>query len=209
MITVRAFSVGLMGTNAYIVTDTETNEAAVIDPGFDDAHLTSALDEYDEGKVRYILLTHGHFDHIGAAELYAKKYNAQIVISEEDSEFLSEPSLNLAGEFNLSLEPFKADIILSDGDVLKLGNTEFSFILTPGHTKGSGCFVFSDDNVIFSGDTLFLSSIGRTDFPTGNTGEMLKSLRKLRNLEGDYTVYPGHDSSTKLSYEREKNPYLR
>ena len=209
MISVREFSVGLMGTNAYIVTDNETQEVAVIDPGFDDAHLTSALDEYDADKIRYILLTHGHFDHIGAAKQYAEKYNAKIVISDLDSEFLFEPALNLCGAFGLSLKPFTADIRLYDEDVLELGETEFSFIHTPGHTRGSGCYVFEDDKVIFSGDTLFLASMGRTDFPTGDANDMIESLHILRDLEGDYKVYPGHDQSTTLSYERVNNPYMK
>ena len=208
MITVRAFSVGLMGTNSYLVTDASTNEALVIDPGFEDAHLTSALDEFDEGKIRYILLTHGHFDHIGAAKFYADKYNAKIVVSDLDSDFLYEPALNLCGAFGLSLKPFAADIRLYDEDVLKLGETEFCFLHTPGHTKGSGCFVFNEDKVIFSGDTLFFTSMGRTDFPTGDPDAMIKSLHLLRDLEGDFKVYPGHDRSTTLSYERQHNPYL-
>ena len=209
MITVRAFSVGLMGTNTYLVTDTDTNEVAVIDPGFDDVHLTSTLDEYDVEKVRYVLLTHGHFDHIGAAKYYAEKYDAKIVISSLDSDFLTDPSLNLSSHFGLLLEPFSADITLSDGDLLTLGSTTFKFIHTPGHTRGSGCFVFEDDRIIFSGDTLFFCSMGRTDFPTSNPLDMFISLCHLRDLEGDYKVFPGHDRSTTLSYERANNPYFQ
>ena len=209
MIEIKTFPVGFMGTNAYLVQDSATKEAAVIDPGFADDDLTKALDEIPEGKLRYVLLTHGHFDHIGGAEFYAKRYGAKIVISCGDAEFLSDKSLNLCGLVSMDLAPFCADIEISQGDKLTLGETEFYFLLTPGHTRGSGCFVFEADRVIFSGDTLFYGSMGRTDFPTSNPLQMVASLHTLRDLEGDYKVYPGHDISTTLSLERSQNPYLR
>ena len=107
------------------------------------------------------------------------------------------------------LEPFSADMYILDGDVLGLGRSKFSFMLTPGHTRGSGCFVFEEDGVIFSGDTLFFSSIGRTDFPTSDPVQMQNSLKKLASFTKDYTVYPGHNQITTLNREKENNPYLK
>lgn len=208
MIDVKNFQVGLMGTNAYVITDEETSEVALVDPGCTDSALTEYLDSVSD-RIKYILLTHGHFDHIGGALEYAKKYNAKIVISSLEEDFLSDNDLNLSALFSRPLAPVKADVLLKDREVLMLGNTSFSFLHTPGHTKGSGCFVFEDDRAIFSGDTLFFSSMGRTDFPTGDPLTMMSSLRKLRDLEGDFKVYPGHDRITILSREREENPYLR
>ena len=210
MITVKKYQVGIMSTNAYVITDAATGEVAVIDPGFEDSRLTQHLDEAGSEKVKYILLTHGHFDHIGHAAEYARRYNADIVISNEEKDFLQDENLNLSCMFHTgALAPFEADLYLCDDDVITLGDCKLKFILTPGHTKGSGCFVCESDRLIFSGDTLFYCSMGRTDFPTGSPRLMSESLSRLRALEGDYKVYPGHDRSTTLSFERANNPYMR
>ena len=208
MIDVKSFPVGYMGTNAYVITDKDTGDVALVDPGSTDSALSEYIDSVSD-NIKYILLTHGHFDHIGGAGEYADKHDAKIVISSLEEDFLTDNNLNLSCMFFRPLDPIKADITLNDGDILTLGNTAFKFIHTPGHTKGSGCFVFEADRAIFSGDTLFFSSMGRTDFPTGDPLTMLTSLRRLRDLEGDYKVYPGHDRTTTLSRERDSNPYLR
>ena len=209
MIDVKTFPVGYLGTNAYVVTEKDTGETLIVDPGCVDSSLTNYLDSIPSEKIKFILLTHGHFDHIGGAGEYAKKYKAKIVISQKDSVFLSDNTLNLSSMFSRPLEPLKADITLNEGDVLSLGGTNFYFMHTPGHTQGSGCFIFPDENIIFSGDTLFYLSMGRTDFPTSNPAQMIESLGRLSDLSGDYTVYPGHDRATTLNTERERNPYLR
>ena len=108
--------------------------------------------------------------------------------------------------FGGPLEPFSADILLNDGGILKLGKTNIEFMHTAGHTCGSGCYIV--DSYIFSGDTLFRNSIGRIDFPTGDHDEIIRSLKKLSALDGDYTVYTGHGMSTTLEYERNNNPYM-
>lgn len=210
MIEVKAFSVGSLGTNCYVVTHKETGETAVVDPGGDNLSLMGYLDEIGEENIKYILLTHGHYDHIASAKKLSDKYSADIVISEDEEIFLRDENLNLAGLIGcFDYTPFYADILLSDGDKLALGDTEFTFILTSGHTLGSGCYVFSEDRILFSGDTLFAGSIGRTDFPTSDYSEMLRSLRKLRNLTGDFKLYPGHNSTSTLQYEREHNMFMR
>ncbi len=208
MIDVKVFPVGALGTNAYVITDKETGKAAVIDPGFADKKLTAALDEIGEDNLEYILLTHGHFDHIGAVAEYEQKYGPQIVISALDAPFLSDNSLNLSCKLYRGLTSVCADVTLNDNDVLTLGNTKLRFILTPGHTQGSGCFISEEDRIIFSGDTLFYRSVGRSDFVTSNPDDLLKSLKRLADLQGDYRVLPGHDMETTLSDERVYNPYL-
>ncbi len=210
MIEVKAFSVGSLGTNCYVVTHKETGETAVVDPGGDNLSLMGYLDEIGEENIKYILLTHGHYDHIASAKKLSDKYSADIVISEDEEIFLRDENLNLAGFLGcICYEPFSADILLADGDKLALGDAEFTFILTSGHTLGSGCYVFPEDRILFSGDTLFAGSIGRTDFPTSDYTEMIRSLKKLRDLKGDFRLYPGHNSSSTLDYERKHNMFMR
>ena len=209
MIDVKTFQVGSLGTNCYVVTDKATGEALVVDPGGVSAGLMTALEKAGEENIKYILLTHGHYDHIKSAKELSERFDADIVIGEKEETFLFDENLNLAPFLGcINFTPFEADIRLSEGDKLSLGETEFTFIETPGHTVGSGCFILSKDNVIFSGDTLFRESMGRTDFPTGSPMDMLRSLRRLKELRGDYKVYPGHNASTTLSYERENNMYM-
>lgn len=208
MIDIQSFQVSVMGTNCYVITDRATGATAVVDPGAVSEKLTEILKSMGNENIKYILLTHGHFDHMGAAEEYARVFDAKIVISEADEPFLSDDSLNLGSMAASPVKPFGADIKLTDGDTVELGDTTLRFMLTPGHTQGSGCYISEEDKIIFSGDTLFCGSMGRTDFPTGDLWVMMKSLRRLRDLEGDYRVYPGHDCSTTLGYEREHNMYL-
>ena len=127
MIDVKAFTVGVMGTNAYVIEDKDTGAVAVIDPGFADSELTAYLDSIGKDKIKYILLTHGHFDHIGGAFYYSRRYDAEIVISEQDEDFLGDDSLNLGSMVSSPLEPFCADTILADGDKLTLGNTDYFY----------------------------------------------------------------------------------
>ena len=209
MINVRTFTLGIMSTNTYVITDKTTGESALIDPACKDDALTEYLLSLGKDKIRYILLTHGHFDHIAGAGFYADMFSAKIVISLAEEPFLHDNNLNLSALFgNSQLACCNADITLKGGDKLMLGESEFQFMLTPGHTAGSGCFVFAEDRIIFSGDTLFCRSMGRVDFPTGNPSQMITSLHRLRDMQGDYKVYPGHDRPTILSDERKLNPYF-
>ncbi len=209
MIDIKCIGVGSLCTNCYIVKDMATSKTAIVDPGGVNPKLITALDEIGEENIDYILLTHGHFDHIAGVNVIIEKYNPQVVISEDEEIFLADLSLNLAEFLGCyDYKPIYADIKLSNGDVLGLGETEFKFMKTAGHTVGSGCYVFCEDRVIFSGDTLFCESIGRTDFPTGDLREMHKSLMKLRSLQGDYKVYPGHNNNTTLEHERQYNMYM-
>ncbi|MBR6005143.1 MAG: MBL fold metallo-hydrolase, partial [Clostridia bacterium] len=162
-------------------------------------------------KVKYVLLTHGHFDHILGTRGIQMQYGASVVIHKDDSAMLSDAALNLArinGAENV-FNPVMPDIVVDDGDSLFLGGTEIKVIHTPGHTKGSVCYIIEDEKTIFSGDTHFCHTGGRTDFPGGSTEELKNSLKKLVALEGDYRVLPGHNRETNLDSERTRNIFIR
>ena len=207
MIDVKITMVGELATNCYIITDTHTGEKAIIDPGATSPSVRGIIKNSPD-KIQYVLRTHGHFDHIGYVSTLKKETNAKIAISRQDSDCLSKPERNLSHKFfGRKPEAVEPDILLEEGDTLKLGNSEIKFILTPGHSSGSGCYIV--DNQIFTGDTIFRLSIGRTDLPTGSYREIVKSLKRIASLEGEYYIYPGHGEATMLSYEKNFNPYLK
>lgn len=194
-------------TNTYIVTDEETGETAVVDPSLSETKLIVKL---KDKKVKYILLTHGHFDHIGGVNFVKEETGAKIVVHKEDAEMLCDSDKNeFKRSFGYDMPPIYADILVEDGAEIMLGNSKIKVLHTPGHTKGGVCYIFTDDRVLFSGDTLFKLTAGRTDLYGGDARTELKSLLKIGDLEGDYIVYPGHDDSTTLQFERENNRYMR
>ncbi len=203
-ITVQKLVLGDLATNTYIVTDTESGECAVVDPAVESASLLANL---ENKNVKYILLTHGHFDHIGGANAVKSKTGAQVVIHKKEEPFLSQSSLNLF--VDNEIKAISADILTNDGTEIPFGDGAIRVLHTPGHTIGGVCYIFENDRVIFSGDTLFNLTAGRTDLPTGNPREELMSLAKIAALEGDYAVYPGHEASTTLNFERENNRYMK
>lgn len=203
---IDTIAVGPLGTNCYIVTD-ENKTGIIIDPGFEEWKISSVIEKNDY-KIEYIILTHGHYDHFSAVEKIKGKTNARVVIYEEDAAFLTNPDLSLLSWFDaLKEKTITADITVNEKISLESGELSFSFIHTPGHTPGSMCIKV--ENTLFSGDTLFRLSIGRTDLPMGSQFEIEKSLKKLSQINEDLTVYPGHMDGTTLSYEKQNNPYLR
>ena len=193
-------------TNCFILS-ARSGECAVIDPGEFPA-VDRKLRSMGISELSYILLTHGHFDHIGGAKKLKESYGGKIVISREDEKFFTDPSLSLGGDFGMIEDfPEKADLTIADGDTIMLGECAIKVMATPGHTIGSVCYIA--DDLIFSGDTLFASSCGRTDFKTGNSMQMMKSLKALSYLPGDYQVLPGHMEFTTLETERKRNPYIK
>lgn len=200
---IKILEMGYIGTNCYVVSDEQKN-CAIIDCDGDTTALYSYIDQNDLNPT-HILLTHGHFDHIGAVEEVQEKYGCLVCACEKEIPLLASPELNASNMSHrpLSLTP---DVTVKEGDSVTVGDLEFKIMETPGHTEGSICFVIA--NTIFSGDTLFLGSCGRVDFPTGDAKTMMDSLKRLKNLEGDYVVYPGHGPSTTLEYERKTNPFM-
>ncbi len=207
MIKIERFVVGEIGANCYFVRDDEAKSAFLVDTGDYSFELEKRIKEFGAEKVKYILLTHGHLDHIGYASEMRKKFpSAKIVIGKDDAHFTNEDDLNLAWQFGMTMEHFDADILVEDGSELAFGTDKIKVMATPGHTKGGVCYILGDS--IFTGDTLFRGCIGRTDFPTGDRNDMIHSLRKLSALEGNYKVYCGHDSVTSLDFERKNNIYM-
>ncbi len=197
---------GPLPTNCYLLTDDITGETAVIDPGFENSELSNAILAIGAENVTSILLTHGHFDHIIGVSAIKRLTHAKVYIYSDDMMFTADNSLNLSSMISAPMEPFTADEVLNNGDVIKLGVLDIHVMHTPGHTIGSCCYLV--ENAIFTGDTLMKCSCGRTDFPTGSYPQIIDSLQKLRNLEGDYHIYPGHESETTLEYERKNNPFM-
>ena len=197
---------GPFGTNCYVAVD-ENGRAAVIDPGLYAPELQTLLRE-KTAAVETILLTHGHADHISGAAALREATGAPISIHTLDNDFTDGP-LCMADECGYPFAPFRADRLLEDGDTVAFGKETMTVLHTPGHTPGSVCFLHGDDRVLFSGDTLFCLTAGRTDFPRGSHDDLMQSLRRLRDLDGDFTVYPGHERATRLDAERKRNFFMR
>ena len=198
---------GMVATNCYLLCNTDTKECVLIDPA-DNAGKISEMIEQSGCTLKGILLTHGHFDHIMAADEVRDKYNVKVYASAEEKNTLSTPHINLGEAYGMNLS-VKADIWHNDGDVLNLAGFDIKAIHTPGHTVGGCCYYFPYQNVVFSGDTLFCTSVGRTDFPKGSAAQIIRSIKeKLLPLPDETTVYTGHNDITTIGTERMYNPYL-
>ena len=202
---VESIVLGSIGTNCYIVTNEETKECFAVD-------MAECPQEYvnyikNNGlEMKALFLTHGHFDHIGGVKAVFEKTGAKVLISKEDEPMLSSSKLSLAAFCGGVQNNTAAYGNVADGDVITLGESKIKVIATPGHTKGGVCYVC--DNNVFTGDTMFFCSCGRTDFPGGSSQEIMQSLKKIADLKGDLTVYPGHDRFSSLDFERANNPFL-
>ena len=196
---VKLLRVGPIGTNCYILEDDQTNLAAVIDPGDEPELIQEALEK--EGvEVRYLLLTHGHYDHTTAVPALHRVYpQADIYIHQADANGAGSTLFPLAGEVD--------DLKLYDeGDVIRLGDHEIQVLHTPGHSPGSVTLKVED--VLFTGDTLFAGSCGRTDLRGGSYEQIMQSLKRLGEVKGDFHVCPGHEATSTLERERRSNPFL-
>lgn len=198
-----SLAVGLIGTNCYLLSDdTAGNAAAIVDPGGSADQILAKIKQ-DNLDVKMILLTHGHFDHVlGVQDILAAYPGLPVYITETDY-----PEARDGGQFGYSMGEVDSVRFYDEGDTVELGNLKIDVLRTPGHTPGSVTLRVED--VLFTGDTLFCGSCGRTDFPGGSFADMQRSLKRLADLPGDYRVYPGHESSTTLDYERKYNPFMQ
>ena len=197
---VKVLQVGPIGTNCYILEDEKARAAAIIDPGDEAGRILQVIED-DGMDVKYILLTHGHYDHTTAVpQLHKALPQAEIYIHRADANGAGSQLFPLAGQI--------PDLKFYDeGDTLALGDMTIQVLHTPGHSKGSVTLKVGD--VLFCGDTLFAGSCGRTDLAGGSYAEIMASLKKLGQLPGDYHVCPGHDVTSTLERERRSNPFLR
>jgi len=207
---VIAMPVGELAANCYIVYCENTKKAVVIDPGAEGQRVLNRI-QYEGLKVEYILLTHGHFDHIGAVKFLKEQVGATVAIHSGDAEALTDASINLSafmGEHSVQVPP---DLLLKERDVLTIGDIKMEVLHTPGHSEGSACFVVNSPvKAVFTGDTLFQGSIGRSDFPGGSYDQLISSIKdKLMVLGDDYTIYPGHGLKSTIGTERTANPFIR
>ena len=201
--TIQTLQVGPIMTNCYLLCDEEARVCALIDPG-DDAERVEKLVEQSGCALRYILLTHGHFDHTSAVRPLLERHpEVTVYIHEKDA------VEGRGGELLFTRVGEENQRYYKEGDKLTVGGLTLDVLETPGHSQGSVCLLVEGQNVIFAGDTLFRCSCGRCDFPGGDYRAMLRSLGRLGKLEGQYTVYPGHDEATDMDYERKYNPYMK
>ena len=207
---VAHYVVGPVATNCYFMIAEDTKEAIVIDPGDAGEALAQELIDASLHPVA-ILLTHGHFDHADGVEDLKKQFDTPIPVyaCEAEKETLTDPHINLSGMMERGAKQYHADVFVTDEQILSLAGFEIRVLFTPGHTPGGCCFYFPKEKVLFSGDSLFCGSIGRTDFPKGRTAELVRSVKeKLLTLPEEVTVYAGHNESTTILAEKCYNPFL-
>lgn len=196
----------MLGTNCYIVSDTDKAACAIIDPGEENSAIEKYI-EKNELMVESIILTHGHADHMGGVSFYKEKYQAVLYAHEADRPLLQDAQLNFSREVLRRELVLDADVYVKDGDEIMVGGIALKVIHTPGHTPGGICLLAGD--MLISGDTLFSESVGRADFPYSDTQALLQAIKqRLFVLPDEVKVYPGHMGVTNIGHEKRYNPYV-
>lgn len=204
---IQQYVVSVCATNCYFAINDDTKEVLIIDPGASAKQLAEKVKEHGLKPVG-ILLTHGHFDHAGAAAELSQLLDVKIYAHEAERETLETPGLNLSG-WEAKSETYHADVYVKDEQELELAGFKVRVLFTPGHTVGGCCYYFVEQSAVFSGDTLFEGSIGRTDFPKGSASQLIRSINeKLMIMSDETAVYPGHGEMTSVGMERVNNPFL-
>lgn len=221
MIRIENIVLGMCATNCYAVfdggaktpggyvDDGQLKEAVIIDPAADAACIEAMIARYKLRPVA-VLLTHGHFDHLSAADAVRRRYGIKVYAGNEERSVMNSSSSNLSLPFTGEGMTLEADEYFKPGEELDFAGFRIGTIPVPGHTIGSVCYYFEEQKVLFSGDTLFAGSVGRSDFPTGNAGQLIRAIKsELMSLQDDVKVYPGHGESTTIGCERVNNPFIQ
>ena len=204
---VMTMVLGPIGTNCYVIRKEDEKEVLIVDPASQAALIEQKLDELGAVPAA-TLLTHGHFDHIGAVDGLRERYGCPVYALRQEKETLQDPSLNQSLYHGASIT-VEADQYLTDGQELKAGPFTLKVLHTPGHTPGGTCYYMEDEKVLFSGDTLFCESVGRTDFPGGSMSALVRGIReKLMTLPDETVVCPGHGPASTIGHEKAYNPFL-
>lgn len=204
---IQQYVVSVCATNCYFAINDDTKEVLIIDPGASAKQLAEKVKEHGL-KPAGILLTHGHFDHAAAAEELSQLLDVKIYAHEAEQETLETPGLNLSG-WEAKSETYHADVYVKDEQELELAGFKVRVLFAPGHTVGGCCYYFTEQSAVFSGDTLFEGSIGRTDFPKGSASQLIRAINeKLMIMPDETAVYPGHGEMTSIGMERVNNPFL-
>lgn len=197
--------VGACRVNTYVFDDGK--HAVIVDPGAEPEKIVSYVRKHGL-EIKYIVITHAHFDHVGAvAKLKESFPHVKVYMPKDDFDILERDGFISHCSFDIPIDPFTVDVKVVDGDIFNLCGHNFRTVATPGHTVGSVCYIV-DDEILLSGDTLFRSSVGRTDLRYGDFEALHRSLKKILSFDKDYVVLPGHEESTTLFFEREYNPYV-
>ncbi|ABR48509.1 beta-lactamase domain protein [Alkaliphilus metalliredigens QYMF] len=198
---------GVFGVNCYVISDDETGKAAVVDPGGDADKILELIKD-NQFELTHILLTHGHGDHIGAVNELHEKTKAPVYVHEDDLYILKDANINYSARMGGPVVTIDTDVFLKDGEVLTIGNLKLHVLHTPGHSPGGVCI--RGEGVVFTGDTLFANSIGRSDLEGGNYDQLIASIQsKLMTLDDELTVLPGHGPASTIGIERMTNPYIK
>lgn len=206
MLKIIKMATGIYGANCYIIYSEKTKDGIIVDPGGDADVILQRVKE-QELNIKYIVLTHGHGDHIGAVPELKQKLNIPLLVHKEDENMINDPEVNLSNIMAMGPISIKADRLLKDGDIIEFGDIKAEVIHTPGHTRGGICLKIG--RYLITGDTLFQKSIGRTDLAGGNYDIIIKSIKeKLLVLDNNLIVLPGHGESSTILEERVSNPFL-
>lgn len=210
-VVIKAIKTGMMDNNTWLVLNKKNNEGFIVDSSFSDKVISQRIKE--AGVIlKGILITHGHYDHIYSVEKIKNEFSSdgvRVYAGSDEKVLLSDPGLNLIKKHRLSISSVDADIYLGDGETIEIAGITVKTIFTPGHTSGGVCYYLEPENVLFSGDTLFAGSYGRTDLPTGDTETLVRSVKeKLFTLPLETKVLPGHGDDTDIGFESKNNPIL-